>query len=172
MPTARLEIVDAFASGLTAEAAALAFEYMAATCAEVGWPVPARPSELPEPLRSEVADLPASYRSPGTFVVARRGGEVVGGVGMQVRGPAEAEVKRLYVRAEHRGGVARPLMEHLHATARRAAIRRLVLDVLPQRVRVIDLYRSLGYTETEPYAEEPVPMVFLALNLPASPPQT
>ena len=44
-------------------------------------------------------------------------------------------------------------------------MRRMVLDVLPQRESVIAIYRSLGYTETEPYTVEPVPMVYMALAL-------
>jgi len=163
------EVVEAVETGCTLEARELIFEYMAATCAEVGWPVPRTPAELPEVLRADVNDVADAYRMPGCFLLAR-GTEgdrpVLGGVGLQVRDKATAEVKRLYVRPTDRGrGVAGALMAGVHDRARRAGFERLVLDVLPSRVRVLDWYRTLGYAETEPYTEEPVPMAFLSLDL-------
>jgi GNAT superfamily N-acetyltransferase len=153
------EVLDAFSNGLVDDAAELVFDYMAATCAEVGWAVPASPSELPEPLRREVNDLVGAYAAPGTFLVCYRRGHPIGGVGLQMREQATAEVKRLYVRPPERGGVGRLLMETLAARASRVGIRRLVLDVLPTRIHVIEFYQRLGYVQTEPYAVEPVPMV-------------
>lgn len=160
-----IEVLDAFATGHVVEATELVFEYMAATCAEVGWRIPAAPTELPEPLRREVDDLAGAYAPPGTFLVGCRRGRPIGGVGLQMREPATAEVKRLYVRPGERGGVGRVLMEALHARASRIGIQRLVLDVLPTRTHVIELYRQLGYVETEPYAVEPVPMVYMEFVL-------
>jgi ribosomal protein S18 acetylase RimI-like enzyme len=160
------EIVDAVSARLTDHAAALVFEYMALTCREVGWLVPSSPADLPGVLRAELDDFDGAYRMPGMFLLACGDGEVLGGVGLQARGNGSAEVKRLYVRAGARGsGLGRQLMAEAHRRARSAGFARLVLDVLPSRVRVIDLYRSLGYTETEPYVAEPVDMVYLALDL-------
>ena len=74
-----------------------------------------------------------------------------------------AVIKRLYVRPTHRGhGVARALMNHAHHHAARHGIDRLVLDALPARASVIDFYRRLGYTETEPYGScLPASMTYL-----------
>jgi GNAT superfamily N-acetyltransferase len=165
MDDVTVEVLDAFDTGHVAEAAALVFEYMAATCAEVGWPVPTAPSELPEPLRREVDDLVGAYAAPGTFLVGFRQGRPIGGVGLKMTGPATAEDKRLYVRPSERGGVGPLLMEALHARAARIGIRHLVLDVVPTRIHVIELYRQLGYVEAEPYTVEPVPMVYMELVL-------
>jgi GNAT superfamily N-acetyltransferase len=161
MDDVALEVLDAFATGHVADAAELVFEYMATTCAEVGWLVPAAPAELPESLRREVENLVGAYAAPGTFLIGLRQGRPIAGVGLQMRGQATAEVKRLYVRPIERGGVGRILMEALHARASRIGIGRLVLDVLPTRAHVIELYRQLGYVETEPYTVEPVPMVYM-----------
>ncbi|HEX6686708.1 MAG TPA: GNAT family N-acetyltransferase [Candidatus Limnocylindrales bacterium] len=142
----------------------LLFEYMAATQAERGRPVPATIDDLPEVLRDECANLAAAYRHPGALVVARRGDETVGCVGLQpVQPQGSTEVKRLYVRPDHRGhGVAAMLMDEAHQLAADHGFSRLVLDVMPERTHVIGFYRRLGYTEFEPDPNPwPFPMVYL-----------
>jgi hypothetical protein len=47
-PLATTEIIDALTARKLSDAIDLVFEYIAATLEEVGWPVPVRPSELPE----------------------------------------------------------------------------------------------------------------------------
>src|ERR1035438_993114 len=160
-PLPTIEIVGALQVRQLSDATDLVFEYMTATLDEVGWPVPARSSDLPDEWRREVDDLAASYPPPGMFLVAYRHQRPIGGVGLQVREPGTAEVKHLYVRPDERGGVGRLLMEHLDRRAADGGIRRLVLDVLTSRTQVIDLYRQLGYTDTEPYTREPVPATFM-----------
>lgn len=64
--------------------------------------------------------------------------------------------------ANRRAGVAHRLIDHAHSHAIRHAFRRLVLDVVPSRTNAIELYRSRGYTETEPYySEPPIPMIYM-----------
>jgi predicted acetyltransferase len=76
--------------------------------------------------------------------------------------PGTIEVRRLYVRPAHRrGGAAHTLMQHAHRHAAHQGFVRLVLDVMPTRTRVIDFYRRLGYTDTEPPTEAPDPMVYM-----------
>ena len=72
-------------------------------------------------------------------------------------------MKRLYVRPTHRkAGIGHILMLHAHRHAAQHGLRQLILDVLPSRTHVIDFYRRLGYTETDPYpTESPVAMVYL-----------
>ena len=162
---ASVDVEDVIAAGDVSQAAQLAFEYMAATCAEVGGPIPAAPVNLPDPLRSEVEDLARAYPPPGSFFVAYRLGHPIGCVGLQAKEEATAEVKRLYVRSAERGGVGRTLMNALHLHARNAGLQRLVLDVIPSRVYVIEFYRKLGYFESEPYVEELIPMIFMRRTL-------
>ena len=165
MTSESVEIVDVIATGSVSDAAELFFEYMTVTLEEVGWLVPARPSELPEAWRSEVEDLVVAYPPPGALLVAYRRNRPIGAVGIQALDSRAAEVKHLYVRPEERGGIGRTLMNAVHRTARQRGMRRLVLSVLTRRTRAIDFYRRLGYVDTEPYAVAPVPVIFLGLDL-------
>jgi ribosomal protein S18 acetylase RimI-like enzyme len=158
--------VDAVATDRAADAAALIFEYMAATQAENGQPVPACVEELPPNLKTECRDPHAVYQAPGALLLAYRHGQPIGCIGLKpLHVPAVAEIKRLYVRPAHRGGVGRLLMEHAHRHARRSGFTRLVLDVLPHRIEAIDFYRRLGYSETPPYTTEPTSMIYMELPL-------
>jgi GNAT superfamily N-acetyltransferase len=161
-------VVSAFPAGRGDDAAALVFEYLAATQAETGQAVPAGIGDLPAMLQHECRSLPASYQPPGALLIACHGGELAGCAGLAHRTPERtAEIKRLYVRPAHRGhGIARTLMSHAHQHAARHGMTRIVLDVLPARTHVISFYRSLGYTGPEPCAEprateSPVPVIYL-----------
>jgi ribosomal protein S18 acetylase RimI-like enzyme len=148
MPAVR--VLDALAAGREGDAAELVFEYMAATQAETGHPWPACIDQLPAVLARECRDLAAAYAPPGVLLLAYCGRPPVGCVGLAAREPAgTAEVKRLYVRPAHRGGIGAVLMSHAHRLAAERGFTRLVLDVLPARTAVIDFYRRLGYTETD-----------------------
>jgi ribosomal protein S18 acetylase RimI-like enzyme len=72
--------------------------------------------------------------------------------------PETAEMKRLYVRAAHRGrGLGRALAEAAIAAAREAGCRRIVLDTLPKMRDAQELYRALGFRPVSPYLENPTP---------------
>jgi ribosomal protein S18 acetylase RimI-like enzyme len=127
----------------------LVFEYMAATQAETGQPVPAGIGDLPGVLQRECRDLQSVYRPPGVFLIAYQDDFPAGCVGLAPAAPARtAEVKRLYVRPAHRRlGIARTLMSHVHQHAARSGLIGLVLDVLPTRTEAIGFYRGLGYRD-------------------------
>jgi len=155
-------VASAFPAGRGGDAAALVFEYMAATQAETQQPVPAGISELPAVLQRECRDLPAVYRPPGALLIADHSGQPAGCVGLApCSAERTAEIKRLYVRPAHRRkGIASTLMSHAHHHAAQHGITRLILDVLPARTTVISFYRRLGYTESGPYGTESlVPMI-------------
>jgi ribosomal protein S18 acetylase RimI-like enzyme len=162
--TAEVTVVSAFAAGRGDDAAALVFEYMAATQARTGQEVPAGIGELPAVLQRECRSLQAVYRPPGALLIADHDGQPVGCVGLASWSPERtAEIKRLYVKPAYRGkGIARILMSHAHFHAAQHGITRLILDVLPARTAVIGFYRSLDYTETGPYpTPSPVPMIYM-----------
>jgi putative acetyltransferase len=161
---ATVTVTSAFPASRGGDAVAFAFEYMAATQAETGRPVPAGIGELPAVLQRECSGLQDVYRPPGVFLIAELGSRPVGCAGLAVLpGGRSAEVKRLYVRPAHRGnGIARTMMSHAHDHAARHGMTRLILDVLPARTAVIRFYGRLGYTETGPFeTESPVPMTYM-----------
>jgi ribosomal protein S18 acetylase RimI-like enzyme len=135
----------------TADAAALVFEYVAATEAEkTGQPAPTRPDQLPAGLRRVCANLASTHAPPGALLVAYVRDEPAGCVGL-VADSDVAEIKRLYVRPAFRGsGVGRTLMTHAHRHAALGGFTTLVLDVLPSRTAAIGFYRRLGYVDDEP----------------------
>ena len=162
--TVGTRVVSAFAAARGDDATALVFEYMAATLAETGRTMPTGIGQLPAVLQRECRDLAAVYHPPGDLLIADRGRQPAGCVGLAPRsGERTAEIKRLYVRPAWRGiGIARILMTRAHHHAAQYGITRLVLDVLPARTAVISFYHRLGYTETGPFAtESPTPMVYM-----------
>jgi hypothetical protein len=77
-PSTPILVLDAITTGRSAEAEALVFEYMAATQAEVGRPLPTDVAELPEVLRTECDNIGSAYRAPGTMLLAYRGRHPIG----------------------------------------------------------------------------------------------
>lgn len=78
-----------------------------------------------------------------------------------------AEMKRLFVRPEHRGhGLGRRLAEAIIDIARAKGYRSICLDSLPKLEQAIAMYRRMGFHEIAPYYENPAPgVIFMELNL-------
>ena len=112
----------------------------------------------------EIANLDTFYE---TMLLARIDGEPAGCIALRRIDDATCEMKRLYVRSRFRGhDLGRALAEALIAVARERGYRRMLLDTLPTMGTARALYRSLGFTETEPYRFNPVEGTqFLALTL-------
>jgi GNAT superfamily N-acetyltransferase len=124
---------------------------------------------------------PSEFDAPdGFFVVGYVDGEPVVCGGWRARHATEspalrngdAEVKRMYVAAGHRGrGYARAVLAELERTAAEAGRRRMVLETGMKQPEAIALYTSAGY-EPMPafgfYADSPTsryfakPLVLLA----------
>ena len=102
---------------------------------------------------------PAEFAPPdGTFLVAMLGGEPIGCAGVRRHGTA-AEVKRMFVRIEHRRrGHARRMLAELEGWARENGHRRVVLETGLAQPEAIALYASAGYLPIEGfghYRDEP-----------------
>lgn len=116
----------------------------------------------------ELAALPGAYAPPdGRLLLASRAGTPVGCVALRRHDARTAELKRLYVRPEGRGGgTGRALAVAAIAAARAAGYERIVLDTVPGMETAQALYRELGFREVAPYRFNPVPgTAFLALSL-------
>lgn len=117
---------------------------------------------------AELEQLPAIYGPPGgTLLLARDGDEPIGCVAVRALDRERCELKRLYVRPEHRGhGLGHALNTHAIAAARALGYTRMMLDTLPEMTAAQQLYRSLGFVTAAPYNDNPVSgVLFLALEL-------
>lgn len=117
---------------------------------------------------AEVAALPGKYAEPfGRLLLAWRGDEAVGCVALRPVDATTAEMKRLFVRPDVRGGqLGRRLAERICDEARAAGYARICLDTIPSMAAAVALYRSLGFEPTAPYVYNPFPAaLFLARAL-------
>ena len=106
----------------------------------------------------ELANLPGEYAAPcGALLLARVSGTSAGCVALRRIAAGTAELKRLYVRPEHRGlGLGRLLAEAIVEHARELEYQRLRLDTAPEMAAAHELYESLGFREIAAYRENPV----------------
>src|SRR5919106_5825747 len=102
----------------------------------------------------ELESLPGEYR---LFLLDG----AAGCVAVRFLDPETAEMKRLYVRAAHRGkGLGRVLAEAAIRLAVEARCKRIVLDTLPKMHEAQSLYRELGFRPIAPYLKNPTPGAF------------
>lgn len=107
----------------------------------------------------EMAALPAMYGPPrGCLLLASKGGDFIGAVGLRELEDGVAEMKRMYVMPEHQGsGAGRALLEAFIAQAEALAYRSIKLDSVASLDRALTLYRRYGFVETAPYCYNPYP---------------
>jgi GNAT superfamily N-acetyltransferase len=106
----------------------------------------------------ELAHLPEHYGQPaGAFLLAFKGNEAVGCVGLRRHADGVGEMKRLYVAPAGRGlGTGRLLAEGILAAAKRLGYHHVVLDTLPTMKEAQALYASLGFQPTSAYRFNPI----------------
>lgn len=117
---------------------------------------------------TELEGLPGAYAPPaGTLLLARIDGEVAGCVGVRPLDAGRCEMKRLYVRPQHRGThLGRRLAEQAIVFARGAGYARMALDTMPQMAAATRLYRELGFARCAPYYDNtPINSICLELVL-------
>ena len=116
----------------------------------------------------EVDSLPGQYAPPeGSLLIAAADNDILGCVALRKIEGGICEMKRLFVRSEHRGkGIGRKLAEAVILAAQDIGYTRMRLDSISSMNEAINLYRSLGFRSTKPYCYNPMPgAVFLELDL-------
>jgi len=99
---------------------------------------------------------PLAFVGGGLFLVAFVDGIPSGCGGVRALTDTRFEIKHLFVRPVAQGqGIGRSVLGALEAHARSRGARELVLDTHSSLTAAAALYDSCGFTEIEPYNENP-----------------
>ena len=115
----------------------------------------------------ELKEIHTIYAPPaGCLLLARENEKAIGCVALRKIDKKICEMKRLYVNPNHRGkDISRMLAEQIIQEAKQIGYFRMRLDTvpsmkiarsLPSMKIARSLYRSLGFTEIEPYRFNPI----------------
>jgi len=98
---------------------------------------------------ADLLDLPAYYGRPGhrfDVLVEESTGRVIGSVGLAPVGPDEAELRKMYLAAEHRRrGLGRALITHALHVAREMGYHRIRLETATCLGAAIRLCEKYGF---------------------------
>lgn len=105
-------------------------------------------------IESDINDQSKFYPPDGRFYLVCYGGSYVGVGCLKRLAPGVAEIQRMYVRPHVRGiGAGRRLAKKLLDDARTIGYQAVRLESLKLLSPAHTLYRSLGFVEIPPYAE-------------------
>jgi putative acetyltransferase len=119
------------------------------------------PSKVPVGLAridEEIESLPGPYAPPrGEVILAFEKMALVACGGLRDVGPKVGEIRRVYVRADHRGGGFGPrLTGALLDRARELGYERVRVDTLATMAGAIQFYQEMGFRRIAPYWPHPV----------------
>jgi GNAT superfamily N-acetyltransferase len=109
----------------------------------------------------ELAEIAIQYGPPsGRLLLGSLPAGPVGCVGVRRFSGDICEMKRLYVRMGYRRqGIGRRLAIASLQAAHDLGYLRMRLDTVAKMIEALALYRTLGFTEIEPYRPNPMPEV-------------
>ncbi len=120
-------------------------------------------------LDEELENPAKKYTAPNgeLAVVVDDKNRVVGMVAYRRLSSERCEMKRLYVTPEGRGhGLGEALVQHIICLAKKAGYTEMVLDTIKPLATAIHLYQKHGFTECEPYYDNPMnDVVYMKLDL-------
>ena len=100
----------------------------------------------------ERCDVLGTHRA--VFLAACRDGELLESIALLVIALGQAEMKRMFVRADARGiGLGRRLLNALEEVACHRGITRISLETGIKQPEAIGLYRASGYQDCPPFGD-------------------
>ena len=122
----------------------------------------------------EMAEARRRYGKSGggaALLAVAEAGEIIGAAALRDLGEGVCELKRMYVRTDHRNrGAGTRLCEESVAIAKRLGYRAMRLDTLERLAAAKRLYEAQGFRRIEPYTSNPLPdALFYELDLDALP---
>lgn len=153
-----VRIADAVAEDFIDDAKALMTEYAESLDFELCF----------EGFADEMEAFPGEYAPPtGCLFVALVAGAPSGCIGIRRIDDDSCEMKRLYVKSEHRGyKIGRSLAETAVERARQIGYKKMRLDVVENMKAAVALYRSLGFSAPIAYRHNPIEAaLYLELDL-------
>src|SRR5262249_41339128 len=110
--------------------------------------------DIDEMARSDIEDRSKFYPPTGRFYLVRHDGRDIGIGCLKRLAPNVGEIQRMYIQPHVRGiGAGRALVARLLRDARELGYTKLRLESLRALVPAHTLYRSVGFVEVEPYAD-------------------
>ena len=116
----------------------------------------------------EMRGFPGKYAPPeGAVLVAESDGTIVGCVALRALSAGCCEMKRLYVKPDHRGLlIGARLTKAIIIRGREDGYDVMRLDTVPWMKAAINLYRSLGFKPIPAYCHNPIDgALFFELDL-------
>ncbi|HJY78967.1 MAG TPA: GNAT family N-acetyltransferase [Burkholderiales bacterium] len=104
--------------------------------------------------RSDIEDPAKFYPPTGRFYLVRHDGRDIGVGCLKRLAPGVGEIQRMYIQPHVRGvGAGRALVERLLHDAKELGYTKVRLESLRALAPAHGLYRSVGFVEVEPYAD-------------------
>jgi ribosomal protein S18 acetylase RimI-like enzyme len=117
----------------------------------------------------ELATLPGKYASPeGRLYLLMHDNNYVGCIALRKLEDGVSEMKRLYIKPEHRGaGLGKKLVQLLIEDAKKIGYEKMRLDTIRERMtNAVDIYEKHGFRKIEAYYHNPISdVLYMELDL-------